>query len=212
MAEVIAASGSVPDASVVARAAEVLRTGALLIYPTDTLYALGGRATDDAAALAVRAAKGRDSGKPLPVIVASERQARALCLSWPQGAERLAAAFWPGPLSLVLPAGPDVPDGVTAGTRTVALRVPALALARAIAAAAGALVATSANVSGQPAPLSCAEAVEQVGFAAALALDAGLGNPLSSTLVDLTGDEPRLLREGPVSWADVARALAGRIG
>jgi L-threonylcarbamoyladenylate synthase len=206
--EVLWVNPDEPDEGVVARALAVLAAGELLIYPTDTLYALGGRAVEAASARAVRAAKGRDDAKPLPVIAADGPQARTLAAVWTEAAERLAAAFWPGPLTLVLPASAIVPPEVTSGTSTVAIRVPALVLARDLAGAAGPLISTSANRSGLPPPLTCAEAVRQVGASASLALDGGRGGEAPSTIVDLTGAAPRLLRAGAVDW-DRARQVLG---
>lgn len=206
--EVLVVSGESPDARVLVRALAVLRAGSLLIYPTDTLYAIGGRALDGAAAHAVRAAKGRDEGKPLPVVAGDAAQARSLAASWPDGAERLAAAFWPGPLTLVVAAAELVPEAVTAGSGTVAVRVPALALCRRLAGEAGPLVSTSANAAGQPPPLTCADAVQAVGARVALALDGGPGRPVPSTIVDLSGGAARLLRAGAVDWERVRRVLS----
>jgi L-threonylcarbamoyladenylate synthase len=206
--EILPVVAAQPDVSVVERAAAALRGGRLVIYPTDTLYALGARALDAAGAAAVRAAKGRDEGKPLPLIAGDLAQARGLATSWPESAQRLADAYWPGPLTLVLAAAATLPDEVTSGTGTIAVRVPGLALPRMLAMAAGPLISTSANVSGQPPPVTCAQAVEQVGAAAALALDGGLGYPMPSTIVDLTGGEPRLLRAGAVPWEQVHRLLS----
>lgn len=205
--EVLAVDGHHPAAHAVQRAAGLLRGGALLIYPTDTLYAIGGRALDAAAAAAVRSAKGRDEGKPLPLIAAGTEQARTLIESWPPQADLLVAQFWPGPLTLVFRAAGAVPSEVTAGTGTVAVRVPALPLARRLAEEAGPLVSTSANAAGMPPPLSCAEAVRDVGRAVALALDAGPGRPAASTVVDLSQGAPRLLRAGAVDWEQVRRFL-----
>jgi L-threonylcarbamoyladenylate synthase len=206
--EVIAVDPDRPDAAVVAQAGSRVRTGELIIYPTDTLYALGGRALDAEAAAKVRTAKGRDERKPLPLVAAHAGQARGLCAAWPATADLLATRFWPGPLTLVLPARAEVPREVTAGTGTVAVRVPGTALARALCdASGGALVSTSANRSGAPAPRTCAEAVAGVGAFAALALDGGPGPLRSSTIVDLCAGAPRLLREGPVAWADVLEVL-----
>jgi len=209
-AEVVRASGTAPEPRLVARAVDALGRGALVIYPTDTLYAIGGRAADAAAADAVRRAKGRDDGKPLPLVAADLEQARALAAEWPEDADALVARFWPGPLTVVVGARPEVPSSVTAGTGTVAMRVPALELARALCRAAGPLVSTSANRSGEPPPLTCAEAVRAVGAAAALALDSGPGRSLASTVVDLTVRPARLLRAGAVPWEDVEGVLRPR--
>ena len=205
----VAVDPEAPDPAAIEQAAARLRAGELVIYPTDTLYALGAIASDGRAAARIREAKGRDDRKPLPLVAADEAQVRALAAEWRESAARLAARFWPGPLTLVVTCAPEVPAQVTAGGRTIAVRVPALALTRRLCAAAGEpLVSTSANLSGAPAPVSCVEAVAAVGGAAALALDAGPGTPLPSTVVDLTGaGEPRLLREGAVAWPDVLAVL-----
>jgi L-threonylcarbamoyladenylate synthase len=192
-----------PDEATLRRAVAALTAGGLLIYPTDTLYALGGRALDARAVRAVRKAKGRRESKPLPLVAADPEQAKALCAAWPPVAAALAAVFWPGPLTLVLPAARAVPDEVTSGTGTVAIRVPALALTRALCSGAGPLVSTSANRSGEAPPLSCEDAVAGVGTSALLALDAGPARSTPSTLVDLTSSEPRLLRVGAVDWNEV---------
>ena len=197
---------AVDAADALERAVAVVQRSELLIYPTDTLYALGGSALDAQAAVRVRLAKGRDDGKALPLVAADAASARVLVRTFPAGAERLAARFWPGPLTLVLPAAACVVDAVTAGTGTVAVRVPGLHFARALCALAGPLISTSANRQGEPAPLTCAEAVAEVGRAAALAIDGGPAAPRPSTIVDATGLAPRLLREGALPWADVLRA------
>jgi L-threonylcarbamoyladenylate synthase len=198
-----------PSEDAIARAAAALAAGSLLIYPTDTLYALGGLALRPEVGRAVREAKGREEGKPLPLVASGLDQARSLCAFWPAAAGLLAARFWPGPLSLVVPARPEVPRDVTSGTGTVAVRVPARELTRRLCAG-GPLIATSANRSGQAAPRGCEEAVAAVGSSAALALDGGPGRPASSTLVDLTGAAPRLVRPGPVPWEDVLATLPPR--
>jgi L-threonylcarbamoyladenylate synthase len=209
-ADVVRVSGTRPDPAVVALAVALLGDGVLLIYPTDTLYALGGRALDPAAAVNVRRAKGREEGKPLPLVVADVEQARSLAASWPDAADLLAARFWPGPLTLVVPARTAVPVDVTSGTGNVALRVPALELTRALCRAAGPLVSTSANRAGGTPPVTCADAVTAVGAAAALALDAGHGRSAASTIVDLTADPPRLLRAGATPWAEIEGVLPAR--
>jgi L-threonylcarbamoyladenylate synthase len=204
---VVEVSGDDPDPVVLQQAIDLLDAGSLLIYPTDTLYALGGRALDPEAAAAVRRAKGREDDKPLPLVAADLAQARSLCAAWPETAQQLAAQMWPGPLSLVLPAVASLTEEVTAGTGRVAVRVPDLALTRALCRGVGPLVSTSANRAGGMPPLTCADAVDAIGAAAALALDAGRGRALASTILDLTGDVPRLLREGAIPWADIEGVL-----
>jgi L-threonylcarbamoyladenylate synthase len=206
-ADVVRVSGTQPDPAVVVLAVELLSAGSLLIYPTDTLYALGGRALDAAAGRAVRRAKGREEGKPLPLVAADVGQARDLSSAWPEAADRLAERFWPGPLTFVVPATPAVPAEVTAGSGHIAVRVPDLELTRALCRRAGALVSTSANRAGGSPPVSCADALEAVGAAAALALDAGHARALASTIVDLTTSPPRLLRAGAVPWEEIEGVL-----
>lgn len=197
-----------PSGPALDRALGVLAAGGLLIYPTDTLYALGGRALSVQAALRVREAKGRPEGKAFPLIVGSPQQAEELAAVWPAVAERLARRFWPGPLSLVVVARSGLPEALLGGGATLAMRVPARGLPRRLALAAGPLISTSANRSGEPAPLTCAEALTSLGASAAdLALDGGPGRSLPSTVVDVTGPRPRLLRAGLVAWDDVLAAL-----
>ena len=158
----------------------------------------------------MREAKGRPAGQPLPLVAADLAQARALSSRWPAMADRLAAAFWPGPLTLVVPAADGLPPEVTAGTETVAVRVPGLPLAIALCASAGPLISTSANRTGERGPVTCDEAVRGVGPAAALALDGGPGGTVASTIVDACGAEPVLVRAGAVPWEEVRAALARR--
>lgn len=202
---VVVGEGDTLPAPILARAASLLREGELLIFPTDTLYAVGGLCTDARAALRVRAAKGRDPGHPLPAVAADEEQARRLSGNWPDAARALAASFWPGPLTVVVEAASVVPPEVHAGTRSIAVRVPAREVTRALCRLAGPLLSTSANRSGEPSPAGFAEAVQAVGTDAALRIDGGPSGTRASTIVDLTGPTPRLVREGAVSWAEVVR-------
>ena len=179
----------------------------MVIFPTDTLYALGCQALNAAAVERVRRAKGRDDGKPLPLVIADREQLSGLCARLPQALGPLAERFWPGPLSLVVPAGPNVPGAVTSGSGTVAVRVPALAFTRRVCRRVGPVVSTSANRAGNPAPSTCAMAIRELGAFATLAVDGGEGLAMPSTLVDLTGAEPRLLRPGAVPWDAVAAVL-----
>jgi len=190
-----------------AAATRALETGRLIIYPTETLYALGGRALEPLVCAAVRAAKGRDDAKPLPVIVASLEEARSLWASVPVAALELAERYWPGPLTLVARARRGLPDELTAGGQTLALRVSGEAIARGLCRSVGALVSTSANLSGTPPPRTCEAAVASVGKAVALALDAGPGASDPSTVVDVSEGPPRLVRAGAIEWSALLRSL-----
>jgi tRNA threonylcarbamoyl adenosine modification protein (Sua5/YciO/YrdC/YwlC family) len=185
-----------------------LEAGEILIYPTDTLYAIGGLALSVPAATRVREAKGREPGKALPLVAADLGQVSLVCAEMPPAAVRLGEAFWPGPLTLVLRAAAGVPEEVTAGAGTVAVRVPGAALTRRLCGLAGPLVSTSANRAGEAPGLTFAEAIAAVGAGVSCAIDGGPGRPAPSTIVDVTGDSPRLLREGAVAW-DAVRQILG---
>jgi L-threonylcarbamoyladenylate synthase len=185
--------------------------GGIVAFPTETFYALGADPAREDGVAAIFAAKGRAAGEALPLIAADVQAARRVAAEWSDRADRLATAFWPGPLTIVVPvrAGAVVP-GVTAGRDTIAVRVPGHPLARALAAAApdGLLTATSANRSGSPA-LSTADEVERVlGPGVALVIDGGpSAGGLASTIVDLIGAAPRLIRQGPVPFDRVLESL-----
>lgn len=189
-----------------AAAGRELSRGQLVILPTDTLYALSCRASDAAALGRLREAKGRDDSKPLPLVVADAAQLLLVAGPLSDAAARLAGRLWPGPLTLVLEAR-GLPDAVTRGTGSVAVRVPAHDFLRNLCRLEGPLVSTSANRSGRDAPLTCAEAVAEVGAAVALAIDGGAGRAEPSTIVDVRGPEPLLLRAGATAWEAVLRAL-----
>jgi tRNA threonylcarbamoyl adenosine modification protein (Sua5/YciO/YrdC/YwlC family) len=199
----------VHDERVLDAAEAALRRGALIVYPTDTLYALGGRALAADVAAAVRRAKGRAADQALPVIVADLDQAQQIVTALPQSFFALSERFWPGPLTLVLPAAGIVPEEVTSRSGHVAIRIPALPFARELCRRAGPLIATSANRSGDAAATTCDEALRAVGRYIALAIDGGAATvSRASTVVDLTGASPLLLRAGVVEWDAVVNALA----
>ena len=180
-------------------AARALRSGRLVAFPTETVYGLGAVATDDRAVASIFAAKHRPRFNPLIVHAADRAAARALAC-WNDAAERLAARFWPGPLTLVLPRAPDSPLSllVSAGLDTVALRVPGHPLARALLEATRLPVAApSANPAGEISATTADHVAKALGQRIDLILDGGpcpIG--LESTVVDLTGPAPRLLRPG----------------
>lgn len=193
----------------VRRAADLLRSGKLVAFPTETVYGLGANALDPAAVDRLFAAKGRPATNPLIVHVAHVEQVAALAQDFPSAARRLAAAFWPGPLTLVLPRTLRVPDAVTAGGPTVAVRLPAHPTAAALLRAAGVPVAApSANRSGRLSPTLATHVEDGL---ADLVLDGGpCPGGLESTVVDTTGEQVRLLRPGPVTVAQL-EAVVGPI-
>lgn len=196
----------------IAKAAAALKGGGLVILPTETVYGLAADAANARAVAAVYAAKGRPSFNPLIAHVADVATARRIA-RFDERAERLAARFWPGPLTLVLPVADEaaVCDLARAGLDTVAVRAPGHPLAHALLQAfGGPLVAPSANRSGRPSPTTFADAMEETGASAAARIDGGpctIG--LESTVVALL-DKPRLLRPGSVTRAEI-EAVVGRL-
>lgn len=197
------------DPSGIAQAADLLRQGLLVAFPTETVYGLGGDARNGEAVASVYAAKGRPSFNPLIAHVASAEAARRF-VQWSDQAEKLAGAFWPGPLSLVLPLrdGHGVSSLVTAGLDTLAVRVPAHPTARALLEAVdGPVAAPSANPSGRISPTTAGHVREGLdGRIAAILDDGPCGVGLESTIVGLAG-EPALLRPGGVALEDIEAVL-----
>jgi L-threonylcarbamoyladenylate synthase len=210
--DVLRIDADTPDVGAIARAAQVLRAGGLVAFPTETVYGLGASALDANAVAKIFAAKGRPARNPIIVHVADITAARKLASAWPEIAQHLAARFWPGPLTLVLPKQPVVPDIVTAGGATVALRLPAHPVALALLRECGVpLAAPSANRSTELSPTLADHVVQSLGDAIDLVLDAGpTSGGLESTVLDVTCTPPRLLRPGLVTRAEI-ESLIGRI-
>ena len=190
------------------RAVEVLRNGGVVAYPTDTLY---GLAVDPRSAVAVAglfALKGRDAASAIPLIAASVAQARTAA-EFSDLALKLAKSFWPGPLTIVLPASAVIRRELLGTGSTVALRVPAHPTAQALAARHGfCITSTSANRSGEPAATTAEQVSNELMNVIDLVLDGGPspgGAP--STIVDVTGDRPRLVRAGAIAWERVLESL-----
>lgn len=194
------------------RAAEVLAAGGLVAFPTETVYGLGADATNDHAVARIFEAKGRPRFNPLIVHVAGEEAARRL-VEWPDAADRLAAAFWPGPLTLVLPLKPGagLSPLVTAELPTLAVRVPAHPVARALLAAFdGPVAAPSANPSGRISPTSAAHVEAGLSGRIEAILDGGACDVgVESTIIGLGGEAPVLLRPGGLPAEAVEAALGG---
>jgi L-threonylcarbamoyladenylate synthase len=193
----------------IADAAAALRSGELVAFPTETVYGLGANALDPEAVARIYAAKGRPAWNPVIAHVASIEAAQALAREWPPVAEALARAFWPGPLTLVVPKAPHVPAIVTAGHDAVALRVPAHPVALALVAAAGVpIAAPSANRFTQISPTTAAHVRASLGDRVERILDGGpctVG--IESTVVDCTTTPVRILRPGMVTREMLAQVL-----
>jgi L-threonylcarbamoyladenylate synthase len=198
------------DVATIAQAARILRAGGLVAFPTETVYGLGADATNAEAIARLYAAKGRPAFNPLIAHVDTIAAARMLA-AFDATAERLAAAFWPGPLTLVLPQRPDCPVAAlaTAGLDTVALRVPANAVAQALLRAfGGAVVAPSANLSGHVSPTTAAHVMIDLEGRIELIVDGGAtAVGLESTIVACVGETPTLLRPGGLAREDIEAAL-----
>lgn len=207
---VVPVDPAAPDPATLARAADLLRRGRLVAFPTETVYGLGGHALDHEAVARIFAAKGRPAHNPLIVHVTSTAEARRLARQWPRDADRLAEAFWPGPVTLVVPRAPNLPDLVTAGLDAIAIRVPAHPVALALLAAAELPVAApSANRSTRVSPTRAEHVAASLGDRVDLILDAGPTTVgIESTVLDLTGERPRILRPGMIG----AEALAAVVG
>jgi L-threonylcarbamoyladenylate synthase len=204
-----------PPASVAAieRAAAMLAGGGLVAIPTETVYGLAAVATDADAVARIFAAKGRPATNPLIVHLADVEAARPLVTRWPDTARLLAADHWPGPLTMVLPASPAVPSEVRAGGPTVALRCPEHPVtARLLHILGRPLAAPSANRSGCVSPTTASHVAASLGDAVELILDGGsCDRGIESTVVDLTGEAPQVLRPGPISAAVLAASLGCRV-
>lgn len=190
-----------PDPSGVAEAARLLRAGELVAFPTETVYGLGADATSAEAVSGIFAAKGRPADNPLIVHVASLDEALRVAATLTPLARELAEQWWPGPLTLVLPARPDLPRVTTGGLDSVGVRVPAHPLALELLEAADLPVAApSANRSGRPSPTAADHVMSDLGDRIAAVLDGGATHiGVESTVVDARGDRPVVLREGGVT-------------
>jgi len=207
MVKILEVESDAPRVDVITEAASTIRAGGLVVYPTETVYGLGADACSAKAIGKIFKLKGREAGKPIPIAVNSLNMAHRVAELNP-AAEAL-FRFLPGPLMIVARARPNVSKLLTAGTGKVGIRVPnhqvALKLIEFIG---GPITATSANLSGKPAPLTVKEALEQLGKNVDVALDAGkceLGIP--STVVDVTSKRPNVLRKGPISEEEIRKVL-----
>jgi L-threonylcarbamoyladenylate synthase len=200
----------------VAQAAARLAAGELVAFPTETVYGLGARADDDAAVAKVFAAKGRPLEHPLIVHVADAEHARAFAARWPPLAQRLAAAFWPGPLTLIVPRREDVGAAAAGGQDTIGLRCPAHPLAQALLAQCAALgvpgvAAPSANRFGRISATTAAHVSEDFGDSVAVLDGGACAVGIESAIVDCSRDTPVLLRPGALTREALAAAAGASI-
>jgi L-threonylcarbamoyladenylate synthase len=204
-----------PDPVIIARAALLIRAGRLVAFPTETVYGLGANAHNPAAVRGIFAAKERPALNPVIVHVADPAQVVNVAAEWPETAMRLSARFWPGPLTLVVPRKPEVPDEVTAGGPTIAVRCPNHPVARELIRAAGVpIAAPSANRSTELSPTRAEHVLKGLAGRVDMILDGGpCAGGIESTVVDVTGPMVRLLRPGLISTPmleEVVGPLASR--
>ncbi|WP_315364791.1 L-threonylcarbamoyladenylate synthase [Oribacterium sinus] len=197
----------------ISEAAEILKQGGLVAFPTETVYGLGGNGLDKEAAKKIYAAKGRPSDNPLILHVSSMEEVYPLVKALPEKAKKLMEAFWPGPLTLVLPKSDLVPKESTGGLETVALRSPENALTLSLIRACGFPIAgPSANLSGRPSPTEASHVFEDLGGRIEGILEDGaVGIGVESTIVDLSEDCPTLLRPGAITIEDLEEVLGEKI-
>jgi tRNA threonylcarbamoyl adenosine modification protein (Sua5/YciO/YrdC/YwlC family) len=192
----------------VAKAVRALQRGELVVIPTDTVYGVAADAFAPAAVAALLAAKGRERDMPVPVLVGSWRGLDGLAQHMTPTMHRLVEAFWPGPLTLIVRASASLAWDLGQTRGTVAVRMPLHAVALEVLAETGPLAVSSANRTGMPPATDAASAQEQLGDSVRVYLDAGSsGDPVASTIVDLTGDVPQVRRAGALSLEDLQAVL-----
>ncbi len=195
-----------------AEAAQILRDGGLVAFPTETVYGLGANALDEEAAKKIYAAKGRPSDNPLIAHISSLAELDALVLEIPEAARKLAEKYWPGPLTMVFPKSAIVPYGTTGGLDTVAIRMPSDPVANRLIALAGVPVAApSANTSGRPSPTTAQHVWQDMNGKIEMIIDGGpVGIGVESTIVDVSGEVPTLLRPGAITL-EMLRETVGQV-
>ena len=206
---VLPALGDPPPSGAISEAARVLADGCPVGLPTDTVYGLAADPFLPGATDRIFAAKHRPRSVTLPVLVASRDQALSLATAVPQSASVLMERFWPGALTIVVPSRPDLLADLGDDDETVGVRCPAHPVPRALCEVAGPLATTSANVHGSPPATTAQEVAEAFGASVPVVLDGGPCTGRPSTVLDCTGSEPKLLREGRISWEEVVSALVG---
>ena len=199
-----------PDArsEAIAAAVAAVKSGGLVVLPTDTVYGIGADAFDASAVAALLAAKGRGRDMPVGVLVGSWHTIEGLVYTMPESARELIRAFWPGALSLVVQQAPSLQWDLGDARGTVMLRMPLHPVAIDLLRETGPMAVSSANVSGRPAASTAEEASTQLGDSVDVYLDGGTApQQAASTILDLTGSTPLITREGPVSAAAIAEVL-----
>ena len=200
-AEVVSMTADNLDMEAIRRGGDILKQGGLVAFPTETVYGLGGDALNPQASMKIYAAKGRPSDNPLIVHIAEFDKLAPIVAEVPEKAKILAEKYWPGPLTMILPKSDLVPQETTGGLDSVAVRFPSDRIAQELIKAAGGYVAApSANTSGRPSPTTAQHVEEDLGEAIEMIIDGGpVGIGVESTIVDVSGDVPAVLRPGAIT-------------
>ena len=201
------------DRDGIARAAALLRQGEIIALPTETVYGIAADARNGSAVAKIFKAKGRPQDNPLIVHIDDVKMLPGLVSEFPERAQLLAAAFWPGPLTIIMPRGPQVADECCAGLDTVGIRMPSHPVVRQVIEASGcAFAAPSANLSGRPSPTTAQEVLADMQGRLPLILDGGpCAVGVESTVVSVVGEKPTLLRPGYITLEDLERALGEEV-
>ena len=198
-------SANSPD--IYQKALDVLKQGGLIAFPTDTVYGIGAMAFDGVAVESIYQAKDRPIEKAIPILIAEIMDLDKVALKVPSKNLKLASRFWPGPLTVLFPKKPTLPESVSA-TETIGVRIPDHAMTRLLLRHTGPLAVTSANISGQDSPTTADEVFSQLKGRIPLIIDGGkTPGGVPSTLVDCTGGEIKILREGPITLQELLSAI-----
>jgi L-threonylcarbamoyladenylate synthase len=200
----------IDDPIAIPTALEILRDGGLVAFPTDTVYGVGALPRHPQAIARLYEVKGRSQEKAIPILLGEAAEMDQIAVSVSEMAYRLARHFWPGPLTLVVPKHASLPEEISS-TSTVGVRMPDHPATLALLHQTGPLAVTSANLSGNPSCVTARQVLEQIGGRFPLLLDGGRApGGISSTVVDCTGLQPRILRQGPISLAEIEEVLGSK--
>lgn len=209
MTQIIRTDPQQPSPQSLISAVEILRAGGVVVYPTETFYGLGVDALNQKAIKKVFTIKGRSFAQPLLILIPEQDYLPRYVTEVSEKARRLMEHFWPGPLTMVFSASPQLPSILTAGTKKIAIRISPHPIARALTSAfAGPLTSTSANISGEQSPATAKEVFSHLGGMIDLIIDGGkTPGQMPSTIVDVTFSPPQLVREGMVPFSEILTFL-----